>query len=153
MAHLDETKEKNIYNIRVDSTITNSDGEKQEVTLFTEATYKRDAKKAFLMYDETELSGMEGTKTLLTFDGKSVQIKRYGEITSVLTIKLMDTCENLYATPYGTFIMNTYGEHISWNDTSGLNIELFYTLLIEGDNGLPSSVRIKIDLTNTNTNT
>ena len=100
---------KQTYQIQVISKIEDSEGDINEMTLYTEATYKRSNKKAFLMYDETEVSGMENTKTLISFDGEIVQIKRVGALKSQLNIEKDVSHENLYATPYGTFLMKTKG--------------------------------------------
>ncbi len=136
---------KNVYQITVFSHITDSVGEVNEMTLYTEATYKHEQKKAYLMYDETEISGLEKTKTLVSYDGKMVQIKRFGANSSVLKIEIDEMHENSYQTPYGTFIMRTTGKSIHWNDSDGLRIELKYLLEIEGDSNSPSEVRIKIE--------
>lgn len=137
--------EKYIYQITVFSHITDSTGEVNEMTLYTEATYKHEQKKAYLMYDETEISGLEKTKTLVSYDGKMVQIKRFGANSSLLKIEIDETHENLYQTPYGAFVMKTNGNSIHWNDEDGLAIDLNYQLDIEGDSNSPSEVRIKIE--------
>ncbi len=131
---------KENINITVKSIITNGAGEINEIHQFTEATYKKEAFKTFLMYKEVE---MEGTKTLITFEDEIIAIKRYGENTSVLKIEKDVWHENIYQTPYGTFVMQTCGIEIHWDE---VNIELKYLLKIEGDEEKPSEVQIKIDM-------
>ena len=143
-----ESQGKQVVSIQVDSVIVSPDGETQEMTLYTEATYKVERNKRYLMYDETEISGMEGTKTLISYDGTCVHIRRYGDVKSNLKIQLHESFENFYTTPYGTFIMTTYGESFKWNENL-IDIELCYQLTIEGDQELPSNVRIKIQQLNT----
>ncbi|HSN66125.1 MAG TPA: DUF1934 domain-containing protein [Fusibacter sp.] len=138
--------QKKTYQIQVISKIEDSEGELNEMTLYTEATYKRAHKKAFLMYDETEVSGMENTKTLISFDGEVVQIKRYGALKSLLNIEKDVSHDNLYATPYGTFLMKTKGLEVVWNDGDAIDIELSYLLEIESDKEEISKVHIKIDV-------
>lgn len=138
--------QKNSYQIQVISKIEDSKGDINEMTLYSEATYKRAHTKAFLMYEETEVSGMENTKTLISFDGKIVQIKRFGNLKSQLDIEKDVTHENLYATPYGTFMMKTKGLEIIWKDSDIINIELSYLLEIESDQEEISKVHIKIDV-------
>lgn len=142
------SQNKQVLSIQVDSVIISPEGETQEMTLYTEATYKVERNKQYLMYDETEISGMDGTKTLLSYDGTSVHIRRYGDVKSNLKIQLQESFENFYTTPYGTFIMTTYGESFKW-DENRIDIELCYQLTIEGDHELPSTVRIKIRQLNT----
>ncbi|MCA0384927.1 MAG: DUF1934 domain-containing protein [Firmicutes bacterium] len=131
-------------NIEVASNIVDFEGTKNQISLFTEATYRHERGKAFLMYEETEVSGMEGTKTLLTYDGEMLQIKRFGANDSVLRIKADASFENVYHTPYGTFLMTTCGQRIDWHDEGKLHIELYYTLEIAGENQAPSTVQIII---------
>ena len=127
--------------ITVYSKIETVDGDVNEMTLYTEATYKHERNKAFLMYEETEVSGMEGTKTLLTYDGSMLQIKRYGQTNSLLRIEEDVEYENNYQTPYGTFIIKTIGESIVWDDSDRLAIELVYRLDLNDE---VSKVTIKI---------
>ena len=136
---------KKTYQIQVISKIEDSKGDVNEMTLYTEATYKRSGKKAFLMYNESEVSGMDNTKTLITYDGEVIQIKRFGDLKSQLDIEKDVLHENLYATPYGTFLMKTKGLEIVWNDTNAIDIELIYHLEIESDKEEISKVHIKID--------
>ena len=128
--------------IIVQSQITNSSGETDEMTLYTEATCRKDLRKTYVMYEETEISGMENMKTLLIYDGEQVQIKRFGQTDSVLTIKVDEVIENQYHTPYGMFIMSTRGRSIKWHFEQELDIELRYSLDIQGER---SEVKIKIE--------
>ncbi|MCD4712059.1 MAG: DUF1934 domain-containing protein [Clostridiales bacterium] len=131
-------------NVKIISKITDSEGEVNEMTLFTEATYQSKSQKSFLMYDESELSGLEGTKTLLIYDGEKVNIKRYGNVNSNLGIIMDESVENIYRTQYGIFLMHTIGKQIHWNDEDGLHIKMRYQLIIEGD-GTQTEVSIEIE--------
>lgn len=134
---MSETVQITVYSI-----ITDAVGEVDEMTLYTEANYRQDSKKSYLMYEETEISGMENTKTLLIYDGEQVQIKRFGKTESLLSIRLGEVVENHYHTPYGMFVMSTMGRRIDWYLEDQLAIELAYSLDIQGER---SEVRIKID--------
>jgi uncharacterized beta-barrel protein YwiB (DUF1934 family) len=131
--------------VKVISQIIDSSGEKTDMTLYTPATYKHEHNKAFLMYEETEVSGMEGVKTLLSYDGKVLQIKRFGHLNSLLRVEVGETYENTYKTQYGLFLMKTTGKKIKWTDSGHLNIEFHYLLEIEGDPNPPSEVHIIIE--------
>lgn len=139
------TSEKQLLNIVVESQILDGFGEVNEMTLYTSATYNQIKDKSYLMYDESELTGMAGTKTLLTYDGQSVHIKRYGENTSTLIISPEVWHENAYHTPYGLILMKTFGKSLTWEKINTLNIHLTYLLEIEGETDKPSVVTIKIE--------
>ena len=128
--------------VKIESTIIDDRGESTEMTLFTEAKYSNIDKKAHLMYQETEVSGMEGTKTLLTYDGEQLHIKRYGNVNSALSIRLDEWVDNVYKTPYGIFLMKTYGKIITWENDERLWVEAVYDL--EMENGDRSVVQVKI---------
>lgn len=136
---------KQALQIKVHSQIIDGNGEVNEMTLYTSATYKHEHNKAFLMYEETEVSGMEGTKTLLSYDRKVLQIKRFGKTDSLLRIEVGESYENIYKTEYGLFLMTTTGKSIRWEDGMNLHIEFHYQLEIEGDHGNPTEVRIHIE--------
>ncbi|MBE0451094.1 MAG: DUF1934 domain-containing protein [Clostridia bacterium] len=131
-------------NVKIISKIKDSEGEVDEMTLFTQANYQRKSDKAYLMYEESELSGLEGTKTLLVYDGETVNIKRYGSVNSNLNIVMDENVENIYKTPYGVFVMHTIGKLIHWNDENGICIQMRYLLLIEGV-GTQTEISIEIE--------
>lgn len=131
-------------NVKIISKIKDSEGEVNEMTLFTQATYQSKSDKAYLMYEESELSGLEGTKTLLVYDGETVNIKRYGSVNSNLNIVMDESIENIYKTQYGVFVMHTVGKQIHWNDEDGICIKMRYQLVIEGD-GTQTEVSIEIE--------
>lgn len=137
--------EKQLLNIVVESQIEDGFGELDEMTLYTSATYNQIKEKSYLMYDESEITGMAGTKTLLTFDGHDVHIKRYGENKSTLIVAPNKWYENEYHTPYGHFLMKTFGKSLVWEKDKTLSIQLTYLLEIEGESELPSKVTIKIE--------
>ena len=56
------------------------DGEKGDISLFTEGTLKKDGKKYIVTYDESEMTGMGVTTTTLEIDGEKVSLIRNGEI-------------------------------------------------------------------------
>lgn len=130
--------------IKIQSKIEDAQGEVSEFIIFTEATYKKAGAKEYLMYEETEGGGMEGTKTLLTYDGDHVSIKRYGEVNSDLGVHLGKTRENFYRTQYGIFVMHTTGKRIEWKTEGTLMIHLSYMLCMEGEDGC-SNITIEIE--------
>ena len=132
----------NEISIRVRSTITNSRGETEEMTLFANAQIQVKEGNHYLMYDETEITGMEGTKTMLRYDGNQLMIKRFGNVSTNLKISLDDINENLYKTPYGVLTMITKGNLIKWQE-SPMEIDIDYDLEIVGND---DNTRIIIEI-------
>ncbi|MBM7560954.1 YwiB family protein [Fusibacter tunisiensis] len=130
--------------IKVTSKITDAQGATAEMVIFSDATYKAIGDKRYLMYEETEGSGLEGTKTLLSYESGLVRIKRYGDVNSDLVIQLDATHENFYRTPYGIFEMQTSGKSVHWDDNGRLEILMDYQLCLTSD-GTCSHVFIEIE--------
>ncbi|GAU77834.1 DUF1934 domain-containing protein [Fusibacter sp. 3D3] len=119
--------------IKVSSKITNGLGETEEMTLYANAQAQIKEGSQYLIYEESEITGMEGTKTMLKYDGIHLSIKRFGNVSSNLRISLNETHENHYRTPYGVFTMITKGNLIRWQEVP-LEIDIDYDLDILGNN-------------------
>lgn len=117
--------------LKIISSVTDETGDNNVTEFTTIATYQKKGKKTYVMYDESELTGMEGTKTMLSYDEKTIVIKRYGTINSTLSIEVNTSIENRYYTPYGYMLMTTIGEHISLKDDEGLALSFQYQLIQE----------------------
>lgn len=89
--------------IAVDSQQIDTDGGTNEFTLVTEGKYYEKAGYKYLTYKETELTGMEGTTTLLKIGGGEVTVIRMGSIEAKQVFALGKKHNFSYVTPYGTF--------------------------------------------------
>ncbi|MDN5352162.1 MAG: hypothetical protein PWQ12_1082 [Clostridiales bacterium] len=138
-----ELKNSEKRQVKITSKVTDAEGQVTELIQLTEATYKRTEGKAFLLYTEGEISGMEETKTLLSYDGQILSIKRYGEVNTTFLIEPDQSHESTYHTPYGNFFMTTTGGPISWQDDDRLEIFMDYDLQFESDAGY-SQVSVSI---------
>lgn len=118
--------------ILVNSKITNSHGETEEMTLYAKAQFQIKEGVRYLIYDESEVTGMEGTKTMLRYDGIDLNIKRFGSVNSNLKITPEVVHENHYKTPYGVFTMITKGNVIKWQENP-MAIQIDYDLEIVGN--------------------
>jgi uncharacterized beta-barrel protein YwiB (DUF1934 family) len=58
--------------------------------------------KHYAVYDETSLTGMEGTKTTIKWDEHSVTILRTGTYNNRQEYRIGYPCESVYTTPYLT---------------------------------------------------
>jgi len=73
------------------------------VELVTLGTLQRDEKGMTISYEETELTGMEGTTTKLRIeDGPRVTLLREGRINTQMIFQLGQRYLSLYETPYGS---------------------------------------------------
>lgn len=118
--------------VRVNSKITNSLGETEEIILYANSKAQIKDENRYLIYEESEITGMEGTRTVLKYDGTHLTIKRFGTVNSNLRISPGEINENHYKTPYGVFTMITKGNLISWQEMP-LEIDIDYDLEIVGN--------------------
>ncbi|MBD5160956.1 MAG: DUF1934 domain-containing protein [Oscillibacter sp.] len=84
------------------------DGAAPEVTeLMTEGFMTMEADGAMtLTYEETELTGMEGTTTRFLIRGDQVALERTGMIQSRMEFKQGERSSSLYETPWGTMVVD-----------------------------------------------
>lgn len=78
------------------------DGQEETIELISEGKYYKDGDVYIAEYEESELSGMEGTKTTLVVEKDSLNIIRRGTTISDLVFKKGSAHTAYYTTPYGT---------------------------------------------------
>lgn len=112
---------------------TNIDNETSTVELMSEAKFYKKGDSYYIVYNETELTGMEGTTTTIKITNEAVHIIRFGNICSNMIFKkgYKHTCN--YGTAYGgwdiVLISNIVDIKI---DDSGGELYLEYDIEIEG---------------------
>lgn len=112
--------------------VIDRDGDKETIEYTTVGDFYIKKGIHYLIYEETELTGMEGVKTMVKIQGDSVLIKRYSEGSNDLVITLGKMEESFYRTPYGVFDMITYGRKLRVKtDDGGGEIHFTYDLTIK----------------------
>lgn len=69
--------------------------------------------KSYVLYDETSLTGMEGTKTTIRWDEQSVLVLRKGTYSSRQEYRVGSSCESLYTTPYLAVTIKSTAKDVS----------------------------------------
>ncbi len=118
-----------------------------EMELVTAGELERSAEGAITVsYQETELTGMEGTTTVVRIDGPRVTLLREGAVNSQMVFEEGRRHLSMYETPYGALsvgidtrrMKNTVGE-------SGGDLEIDYAIevdnLLAGQNFFRMNVR------------
>lgn len=83
------------------------DGLPADVTeLMTEGVMTIDGGGITLTYQETELTGMEGTTTSFLIQGDCVELRRTGGINSQMLFQRGKRHSSLYETPWGTLLVD-----------------------------------------------
>lgn len=79
----------------------------EETELITEGAMTiSDDGTVTLVYQETELTGMEGTTTSFTIRGDEVALERTGMVQSQILFRKGSRTSSLYETPWGTMVVD-----------------------------------------------
>lgn len=103
-----------------------------EITeLGTEGVMTIDGEAVSLTYEETELTGMEGTTTCFTVLGDTVVLERTGAIQSRMEFKQGERSSSLYETPWGTMVVDIATTKLAHRLTErGGVMEIAFTIAI-----------------------
>ena len=82
------------------------DVDPDETELMTEGTMTLRGENIYLTYQESELTGMEGTTTTFEVVGNRVTLKRSGSVNSQMVFEEGQQHVSLYETPYGTMTID-----------------------------------------------
>lgn len=97
------------------------------------------------IYEESEISGMDGTTTTLNIRGNSMILERVGSTTTNMEFKEGKTAVSLYNTPYGILDLNVDTKKLNISiDENGGEIYSKYVLGLQGQEGITTEMNIKI---------
>ena len=104
-----------------------------EMELVTAGSLERDGRGGYtISYQETELTGLEGTTTVLRINGPRVTLLREGNINSQMVFEEGRQHTSLYETPYGELTVDIQTSHLRHNLTErGGVMEIKYSIAVE----------------------
>ena len=125
--------EKNvILSIRGQQTFDNN-SDPEVIELVTEGTLTpHEGGRYTVRYQESELTGLEGTQTTIQVGGDSVTILREGQVNSQMVFEEGRRHLTMYNTPYGALSIgvNTRKMKVDLDETGG-SIEIDYALEVD----------------------
>lgn len=96
-------------------------------------------------YEETKLSGMEGTKTTMMINKNSFELIRCGSTETQMIFDRNNQSMSLYRTPYGNMTVTIDTKQLKIDvDENGGSIHIVYTLLIEGQQKIETDLNVDI---------
>lgn len=95
---------KNIT-LEIKAAIIQDKGQRQDIDMITEGTWHEKSGAIYITYDESEMSGMEGSRTLLKIEDHQITLTRMGDHHSKMVFSKEESFNGLYHTPYGNFEM------------------------------------------------
>lgn len=102
------------------------------IELVTQGRLMRDGTCYTLTYQESEVTGLEGTLTTILVDGEQVTLMRAGEINAQMVFQEGRRHLSMYNTPYGAMAIGVNTRHLlaDLNDQGG-DIEIDYAIEID----------------------
>jgi len=131
--------------VRIIGEQSNKESGKDSMEFVTEAKLYERGGALYLIYEESELSGVPGCKTRLKFKGDKVQMKRLGEgivLGGEIHFEKGKRFTGIYETPYGPIEMevltNSLNNTLTAEGSGELNIDYDISLkgLVESRNTL-----------------
>ncbi len=103
------------------------DAEPNDVELITEGAYFYQDGKYFVEYEESEVTGMAGTKTCIEIDKDYVALVRNGSVNTQMLFMRDKTTTSYYNTPYGMMVIGVLSNRVeSHLDLHGGQVEVEY---------------------------
>ena len=120
-------------------------GEKEKIEVVTVGEFSINGDEFIATYDETEISGMEGTKTTLKIKGDKVVLHREGTTSTKMDFQKDNTQVALYNTPYGMLELKTSTKELDLDvNEKGGNISIKYHLIAGGQEPIRTNLDMKI---------
>ena len=125
------------------------DAEDETIELVTEGRLEEDGSDGFtLSYQESELTGLEGTLTTFQIEKDRITLMRVGEVNSQMVFEEGRRHLSMYNTPYGALSIGISTRRMKANlGRSGGDIEIDYAIEIDhavaGQNLFQINVREK----------
>jgi len=108
-------------------------GKAEEVVLETPGVYGEDGKCRYLTYEETSLSGMEGTTTTIRMYGDHVTLSRQGSFLQETEYRPGTVVNSEYMTPAGSIGITVSAKEITDTVSGGKGqLRLVYDIEMKG---------------------
>ncbi|CDF57244.1 DUF1934 domain-containing protein [Thermobrachium celere] len=121
------------------------DGQEETIELISEGIYYKDNDVYIAEYDESEISGMEGTRTTLVIGRDSLNIIRRGTTTSDLRFKKGESHTAFYTTPYGALEITISTNQVNIEaDEKGAKVYLEYKMHATGLDPIINKLELNI---------
>ncbi|MGI6623131.1 MAG: DUF1934 domain-containing protein [Clostridiaceae bacterium] len=115
--------------ITVNSIIDDASGEKDHMSFVTEGTLTRENGCFIVKYEESEITGLNGTTTTLKVEKDSVTLMRHGNVDALMLFEVGKTHLTDYDTQYGSVILGITARNVDVDFCeSGGNIKVDYIL-------------------------
>ncbi len=136
---------KNVM-LKIEGTQQSFDGEANSIELVTEGKLYQKENALYLVYQESEISGMEGCTTTLKVVKDKISMRRFGTAHSEIVFEKGKRFSTRYQTPYGDFDMEiiTMEMESSISDLNKGDINIEYNVSLRGMMESQNTLNIRI---------
>lgn len=121
------------------------ENQKEDVELLTEGVFYKEKEKYYLVYNETEVTGMEGTTTTVEIENEKVSIIRNGFVNNQLLFIPSKKTTSYYDTQFGSLTVSILSDKVNVNvDDFGGKLDINYRMDINDEFANESSLSINI---------
>lgn len=121
------------------------DTDDSDITLTTEANFKKQDGVYFINYEESEITGLDGTKTSIEVGDNYVSLSRSGAICSQMLFMKDRKTSSYYNTPYGNMMIDIFTNNLDIDVTNdGGEIKVGYLLDINSSQSSKNNFEIQI---------
>jgi uncharacterized beta-barrel protein YwiB (DUF1934 family) len=132
--------------VRVKGTQVNNLGERDSIEVITEGRFFIRKHNYYILYNETRVSGMEGTTTSLKIEPRRVTLNRMGTAAQKTTFQEGVLNEGYYVTPYGTMDITVLPSKVEVDLTEmGGSINLEYELQLGQEKVSDNQLQITVE--------
>lgn len=120
--------------VSVKSIQRDRDGEDTVVELISSGRYYERQGVKYIIYNESEVTGLEGVKTTIKVYPNSVVLLRTGDVNMRHQYVLNEKHESVYQTPYGQLYMAVYTHEFNVSIQDGVgSVHLGYDISVDGE--------------------
>ena len=113
--------------ITVDSKMDDLSGENNALSLVTEGKLLVENDEYVLSYEESQITGLNGTTTVIRASNDSVTLIRHGSVSSMMLFEVGKTHLTDYQTQYGSIMLGITAQKVDVSmDESGGQINVDY---------------------------
>ncbi|MBQ6895165.1 MAG: DUF1934 domain-containing protein [Clostridia bacterium] len=124
-----ENKQENKFIISIKGLQTyEDDNDDTDISLLTEGEFEYQDGAYFIDYEESELTGLEGTKTSIEIGTNYVSLQRNGTVNTHMIFMKDRKTSSYYSTPYGDMQIDIFTDYlnIDISPTGGkINVDYF----------------------------
>lgn len=132
--------------LHIQSSQSDCKGTIDSMEFYTEGKYYEKLGSKYLSYQESEISGLEGTTTILKLGKEEAVLIRNGALSSKMTFRIGCETKNAYSTEYGILDLSILAHKIDINICNSLvnSVYLKYGLRINTGEAFTNEMTIKV---------